>query len=149
MISQKIQDKRQKLLTQVQSENNKKKLVRKDNKILNVHINERKIKTANKFKIADLPHPFTSWEQYERSLQMPLGGEVVSIFLWFLVVIFICRGLERIQCRQDHDTAGDQDACGPRGGAHQAHEKEGGCTGNVDEIVCKNKMMGKTRTPTG
>eukprot|EP01034_Spumella_vulgaris_P021398 gene21398-27428_t len=75
MVSQKIQDKRQKLLTQVQSENNKKKLVRKDNKILNVHINERRIKTASKYKIADLPHPFTSWEQYERSLQMPLGED--------------------------------------------------------------------------
>lgn len=86
MVSQKIQDKRQKLLTQVQSENNKKKLVRKDNKILNVHINERKIKTAAKFKIADLPHPFTSWEQYERSLQMPLGGAVLLSYLFCLFI---------------------------------------------------------------
>lgn len=87
MVSQKIQDKRQRLLTQVQTENIKKKLVRKDSKVLNVHINERKIKTAAKFKIADLPHPFTSWEQYERSLQMPLGGVCFYFCIYFYFMI--------------------------------------------------------------
>lgn len=73
-MSQKILDKRQALLSKVQSENSEKKALRKDSKMMNVLISERRVKTASKYKIADLPHPFTTWEQYERSLQMPLGG---------------------------------------------------------------------------
>ena len=74
LISQRILDKRQAMLSKVQTENSQKKALRKDTKMLNVHISERRVKTASKYKIADLPHPFTSWEQYEKSMQMPLGG---------------------------------------------------------------------------
>ena len=39
----------------------------------NVMICDRRVKSDAKYKISTVPHPFTSREQYERSLQMPLG----------------------------------------------------------------------------
>jgi U3 small nucleolar RNA-associated protein 14 len=33
------------------------------------------VKTASKYKVGEIPHPFTTREEYERSLQMPLGEE--------------------------------------------------------------------------
>ena len=81
LISQKILNNRDRLLAQVNSENSAKVAARKDSaaKLLNVVISERRIKTASKYKVADIPHPFTSREEYERSLQMPLGGEVSGV----------------------------------------------------------------------
>ena len=48
---------------------------RKDTKMSNVILSDRRIKTSAKFKIADIPHPFTSREEYEKSLIMPIGEE--------------------------------------------------------------------------
>jgi hypothetical protein len=73
-ISQKVLNKRDRLLTKVQQENAVQVLGRADHKMAGVMISNRRVKTASKYKITELPHPFTSVEEYERSLQMPLGG---------------------------------------------------------------------------
>jgi U3 small nucleolar RNA-associated protein 14 len=73
-ISQKVLHKRDRLLTSVQQENAVKVLGRADHKMAGVMISNRRVKTASKYKVTELPHPFTSVEEYERSLQMPLGG---------------------------------------------------------------------------
>lgn len=74
-ISKKTLDKRDRLMTKVQSEHASKVLGRADSKMSAVMISNRRIKTASKYKITEIPHPFTSLEEYERSLQMPLGDE--------------------------------------------------------------------------
>jgi U3 small nucleolar RNA-associated protein 14 len=38
-------------------------------------ISDRRIKTASKYKISEVPHPFTSREEYEQSLRLPIGGK--------------------------------------------------------------------------
>jgi U3 small nucleolar RNA-associated protein 14 len=68
-------DIRNRLLKQVNEDSENKKRGRKDTKMPNVMISDRRIKTAAKYKISEIPHPFTTREEYERSLQMPLGGE--------------------------------------------------------------------------
>jgi U3 small nucleolar RNA-associated protein 14 len=65
---------RNRLLQKVEDETNEKKKGRKDTKIPNVMISDRRVKTAAKYKISEIPHPFTCREEYERSMQMPLGG---------------------------------------------------------------------------
>jgi len=74
-ISQRTLNKRDKLLTKIQSEHASKVMHRSDAKQAGVMISQRRIKTAAKFKISEIPHPFTTVEEYERSLQMPLGDE--------------------------------------------------------------------------
>jgi Utp14 protein len=74
-VSTKILDIRNRLLKQVNEDSENKKRGRKDTKMPNVMISDRRIKTAAKYKISEIPHPFTTREEYERSLQMPLGGE--------------------------------------------------------------------------
>jgi U3 small nucleolar RNA-associated protein 14 len=59
----------------MEEESTKQRAMRKDGKIMNVVISDRRVKTAAKYKISDIPHPFTSREEYERSIQMPLGEE--------------------------------------------------------------------------
>ena len=58
----------------MEEETTTKKALRKDTKIPNVMICDKRIKTAAKYKIADVPHPYTSREEYERAMQMPVGG---------------------------------------------------------------------------
>ena len=60
---------------------------RRDSALANVVISDRRIKTAAKFKIADIPHPFTSREEYERSLQMPLGGISFYVLLCLFTIV--------------------------------------------------------------
>ncbi|KAI7870389.1 small-subunit processome [Spinellus fusiger] len=48
---------------------------RKDNKLANVIINERKNKKAEKYQVTHVPFPFQNMEQYERSLRAPVGKE--------------------------------------------------------------------------
>ncbi|KAK2737702.1 hypothetical protein FQN57_007450 [Myotisia sp. PD_48] len=48
---------------------------RKDAKLDRVIINEKRIKKNNKYLASQLPHPFESRQQYERSLRMPIGPE--------------------------------------------------------------------------
>ena len=38
-------------------------------------LSDRRVKTAGKYKITGVPHPFTSREEYEQSLRMPVGEE--------------------------------------------------------------------------
>ena len=74
-ISQKVLNKRDQLITKVQKEHDLKVVNRKDSKMMNVMLSNRRIKTSSKYKISEIPHPYTSIEEYERSLQMPLGEE--------------------------------------------------------------------------
>lgn len=74
-ISQKTLNKRDRLLTKVQNEHASKVLGRSDAKMHTVMISNRRVKTAAKYKISEIPHPYTTIEEYERSLQMPLGDE--------------------------------------------------------------------------
>jgi len=75
MISQKILNVRDRKMKMVEDEADLKKKGRKDTKMANVLLSDRRIKTAAKFKIAEIPHPFTTREEYEQSLKMPIGEE--------------------------------------------------------------------------
>ncbi|KAK1978017.1 Utp14 protein-domain-containing protein [Colletotrichum cereale] len=55
-----------------------KKADRKDAKLDKVIISERRIKKNDKYLASQLPHPFESKAQYERSLRLPLGPEWVT-----------------------------------------------------------------------
>ncbi|CAG8467183.1 1318_t:CDS:2 [Acaulospora colombiana] len=48
---------------------------RQDAKLNHVIINEKRIKKAKKYLATDIPYPFQTREQYERSLRTPLGEE--------------------------------------------------------------------------
>ena len=48
---------------------------RQDSKLDRVVINERRVKKNGKYLANELPHPFESQQQYERSLRLPLGPE--------------------------------------------------------------------------
>ncbi|CAG8523271.1 11690_t:CDS:2 [Funneliformis mosseae] len=48
---------------------------RKDAKLDHVIINEKRVKKAKKYLATNIPHPFETREQYERSLRTPLGTE--------------------------------------------------------------------------
>lgn len=72
---------RDKALQQLADESSTKKALRRDSKISNVMFSEKRVKTAAKFKVSAVPHPFSSMEEYERTMRMPLGGA------------FACRGL--------------------------------------------------------
>ncbi|KAI9931770.1 hypothetical protein MW887_010349 [Aspergillus wentii] len=48
---------------------------RKDAKLSRVIINEKRVKKNNKYLATQLPHPFETKQQYERSLRLPIGPE--------------------------------------------------------------------------
>lgn len=48
---------------------------RQDAKLERVIINEKQVKKNSKYLATELPHPFESRQQYERSLRLPLGPE--------------------------------------------------------------------------
>lgn len=48
---------------------------RQDAKLDRVIINEKQVKRNGKYLATELPHPFESQQQYERSLRLPLGPE--------------------------------------------------------------------------
>ncbi|KAM7224194.1 Utp14 domain containing protein [Rhypophila decipiens] len=48
---------------------------RKDFKLKSVIINEKRVKKNTQFLASQLPHPFESQQQYERSLRIPVGPE--------------------------------------------------------------------------
>ncbi|SPQ23182.1 bea24c46-b47c-48dc-bf1f-e0b9aa0e6d5c [Thermothielavioides terrestris] len=52
-----------------------KKKDRKDFRLKDVIINEKRIKKNDKYLATQLPHPFESQQQYERSLRLPVGPE--------------------------------------------------------------------------
>lgn len=79
-ISQRTQLRRDSMLKAAQEEDEIKRKARKDNKMYNVMISERRIKTASKYKLVDVPHPYTTREEYERSIQLPLGGKLIRIY---------------------------------------------------------------------
>jgi U3 small nucleolar RNA-associated protein 14 len=51
------------------------KAVRGDRALPLVLINEKRVKAAARLKVEEVPYPFTSREQYERSLAVPIGKE--------------------------------------------------------------------------
>ncbi|OLN85330.1 Uncharacterized protein C57A7.06 [Colletotrichum chlorophyti] len=55
-----------------------KKSDRKDAKLEKVIISEKRVKKNDKYLASQLPHPFESRAQYERSLRLPLGPEWVT-----------------------------------------------------------------------
>lgn len=79
-ISPKLLKKRDQLSIKIQTENEIKRLERKDANIKNVMISERRVRNTSKYKISEIPHPFTSREEYERSLQMPIGGILYYLY---------------------------------------------------------------------
>ncbi|KAI8137100.1 small-subunit processome [Fennellomyces sp. T-0311] len=48
---------------------------RKDAKLANVIINEKRNKKIEKYEVTQVPYPFQTMEQYERSLRAPVGKE--------------------------------------------------------------------------
>lgn len=74
-VSQRVVKKRKHLLKHLEEKTAMQRAGRNDGQLANVILSERRVKTSSKYKIADVPHPFTSREEYERSLQMPLGAE--------------------------------------------------------------------------
>ncbi|KAJ4293744.1 hypothetical protein N0V88_005252 [Collariella sp. IMI 366227] len=52
-----------------------KKMDRKDYKLKDVIVNEKRIRKNDKYLASQLPHPFESQQQYERSLRLPVGPE--------------------------------------------------------------------------
>jgi U3 small nucleolar RNA-associated protein 14 len=74
-ISQKTLKTRDRLMKKVEQESEEKRAERRDTKTPNVILSDRRVKTAAKYKIEEIPHPYTSREEYERAMQMPLGGE--------------------------------------------------------------------------
>ncbi|ROW08326.1 hypothetical protein VMCG_03011 [Cytospora schulzeri] len=52
-----------------------KKKDRKDAKLERVIVNEKRIRKNEKYLASQLPHPFESRQQYERSLRLPVGPE--------------------------------------------------------------------------
>ena len=73
-ISDQVVKKRKVLLQKAEEHEAGLRAGRRDGQLANVILSDRRIKTAAKYKIAEIPHPFTTREEYERSLQMPLGG---------------------------------------------------------------------------
>ncbi|KAK3303496.1 Utp14 protein-domain-containing protein [Chaetomium strumarium] len=55
-----------------------KKRDRKDFRLKDVIISEKRIKKNDKYLAPGLPHPFESQQQYERSLRLPVGPEWVT-----------------------------------------------------------------------
>ena len=74
-VSEKILSKRDKLIAAAEAEAALKKSKRKDAKMPNVILSERRVKTAAKYKLDETPHPFTTRQEYEQSLRMPVGEE--------------------------------------------------------------------------
>ncbi|KAL2017155.1 hypothetical protein VTK56DRAFT_2524 [Thermocarpiscus australiensis] len=52
-----------------------KKKDRKDFRLKDVIINEKRVRKNDKYLASQLPHPFESQQQYERSLRLPVGPE--------------------------------------------------------------------------
>lgn len=74
-VSAKIQAKRDRLLVQVQREHDTQILKRADALKTGVMVSERRLKQLAKYKVDSVPYPFGSLEEYQRSLQLPLGPE--------------------------------------------------------------------------
>ncbi|KAL1970653.1 hypothetical protein VTN77DRAFT_4297 [Rasamsonia byssochlamydoides] len=71
-ISKKQQKRQKRFLTTIEGV---KPEQRKDAKLDRVIINEKRVKKNIKYLATQLPHPFESKQQYERSLRLPIGPE--------------------------------------------------------------------------
>jgi U3 small nucleolar RNA-associated protein 14 len=89
-ISKKTLLRRDIMLKAAEQESQEKRKNRKDSKMYNVVLSDRRIKTASKYKLAEIPHPFTTREEYERSIQMPLGGNTQY---YSLCLYYLCNGI--------------------------------------------------------
>ncbi|KAI1962882.1 hypothetical protein LOZ58_002506 [Ophidiomyces ophidiicola] len=67
---------------------------RKDSKLERVIINEKRIRKNTKYLASQLPHPFESRQQYERSLRLPIGPE------WTTKEVFQSRTKPRVMVKQ-------------------------------------------------
>ncbi|GAD92760.1 small nucleolar ribonucleoprotein complex subunit Utp14, putative [Paecilomyces variotii No. 5] len=71
-VSKKQQKRQKRFLTTVEGVKPDK---RKDARLGHVIINEKRVKKNVKYLASQLPHPFESKQQYERSLRLPIGPE--------------------------------------------------------------------------
>ncbi|PYH93887.1 small nucleolar ribonucleo protein complex subunit Utp14 [Aspergillus ellipticus CBS 707.79] len=71
-VSKKQQKRQKRFLTKVEGV---KPEDRKDAKLSRVIINEKRVKKNTKYMATQLPHPFETRQQYERSLRLPIGPE--------------------------------------------------------------------------
>mmetsp|Transcript_20502 Transcript_20502/g.22271 ORF Transcript_20502/g.22271 Transcript_20502/m.22271 type:complete len:332 (-) Transcript_20502:534-1529(-) len=74
-VSQRTLKRRDLALRQLENDRKLNSSTRRDFKKEGVIISEKRIKSAAKFKVGKVPFPFTSQEEYERSLQLPVGDE--------------------------------------------------------------------------
>ena len=74
-INERSVSSRKRKLDALEQENEAKRGLRKDGRVYNVMISDKRVKANSKYKLSSVPHPFTSREEYERSIQMPLGDE--------------------------------------------------------------------------
>jgi U3 small nucleolar RNA-associated protein 14 len=81
--------KRERALKKAQEDIELLKKTRKDTNIDGVIISEERNKLASKYKVAILPKPYLSHEEYQRSLQVPLGG-TYSSFIFLTVLYVLC-----------------------------------------------------------
>lgn len=76
-VSQKIVKKRQRLLRNLDEKKAELKAGRTDSTLANVIVSEKRVRTSAKYRLAEVPHPFTTREEYERSIQMPVGSKFI------------------------------------------------------------------------
>ena len=88
IVSDKIKKIRDGKLKLVTAEEDKLKSSRNDRKMANVMLSEKRIKTAAKYVLESIPHPFTSRAEYERSMQMPIGG--ISVYMLKRSPVYTC-----------------------------------------------------------
>ncbi len=79
-VSQRTLKRRDLALRQLENDRKLNSSTRRDFKKEGVIISEKRIKSAAKFKVGKVPFPFTSQEEYERSLQLPVGGKGMISF---------------------------------------------------------------------
>lgn len=85
--------KRQRLLKNLDEKKAELRAGRTDGALANVILSEKRIKTTAKYKLADVPHPFKTREEYERSLQMPVGSKfhLLTVPLILTPPLLVCR----------------------------------------------------------
>jgi len=76
-ISRRVEMKRKRKLQELDEERQRGRRSRVDGArgMLHVMVSAKRVKSASKYRVAKVPYPFTSREEYERSIQMPLGGK--------------------------------------------------------------------------
>jgi U3 small nucleolar RNA-associated protein 14 len=51
---------------------------RNDHQKPDIHISEKRLRSFAKYKVTEIPFPYITAEDYQRSLQFPVGGELIT-----------------------------------------------------------------------